>query len=63
MESRVRLLLIAAGLDWLKPQLEIRDSFDRFVARVDFACVAQRVIVEYDGADHLEAAPCGREAS
>lgn len=52
MESRLRLLLIAAGLGWLEPQYEIRDALGRFVARVDFAYVAQRVIVEYDGADH-----------
>jgi very-short-patch-repair endonuclease len=52
METRLRLLLVFAGLDWLEPQFEVFDKLGRFVARADLAFIAQRVIVEYDGADH-----------
>jgi very-short-patch-repair endonuclease len=52
MESRLRLLLVRAGLDGLQPQYIVRTASGGFVARVDLAYVAARVIVEYDGAWH-----------
>jgi hypothetical protein len=52
METRLRLLLVLAGLDWLQPQYIVLDADRTFVARADLAFVAERVIVEYDGADH-----------
>ena len=52
MESRLRLLLVLAGLDGLEPQYVVRTASGSFVARVDLAYVAARVIVEYDGAWH-----------
>jgi very-short-patch-repair endonuclease len=46
--------LIRAGLPRPESQVEIRDAYDGFVARVDFAYVPQRVVIEYDGAWHWQ---------
>jgi hypothetical protein len=54
METRVRLLLVLAGLPRPTSQLIVRDARGLFVARVDFAYEEQRLIVEYDGALHWE---------
>lgn len=53
METRLRLLLIFAGLTGLEPQYEVLNRTGGFLARVDFAYVAQRVVVEYDGTWHF----------
>lgn len=50
MESWTRVVLALDGL-FPTPQLEIRDE-QGFVARVDLAFAAQRVAVEYEGAEH-----------
>lgn len=54
MESRVRVMLVCAGLAAPVPQLVISDGAGRFVARVDLAWPDQRLVVEYDGSHHLE---------
>jgi very-short-patch-repair endonuclease len=52
MESRLRLLLAFAGLTGFDPQYTVKDRDGKFVARVDFAYVHAKLIVEYDGAHH-----------
>ena len=59
-ESRVRLLLVQAGLSPV-PQYTVRDGEGRFVARVDLAFPELRVAVEYDGAWHAEGAQFRRD--
>jgi len=49
LETRARVLMHLAALPAPVPQLVIRDEKGRFVARVDFAFVAARVVVELDG--------------
>jgi hypothetical protein len=51
METRLRLLLLRAGLPCPQPQWEVRDDMGKFVARLDFAWPAQRAAIEYDGAE------------
>jgi very-short-patch-repair endonuclease len=54
METRLRMLFVFAGLTGFEPQFEVTDARRRFLGRVDFAFVAQRLIVEYDGSHHWE---------
>ncbi|MFG1775314.1 DUF559 domain-containing protein [Micromonospora sp. NPDC049048] len=54
METRLRLLLLDAGLPPPTPQHDVRDAAGRFVGRVDLAWPALRVAVEYDGDHHRE---------
>jgi Protein of unknown function (DUF559) len=56
METRLRLLLLDAGLGPLTAQHDVLDLRGRFVARVDLAWPALRVAVEYDGDHHRERA-------
>lgn len=49
LESLLRVLLVQNGLTPDHTQLEIRDERGRFVARVDFAWLRARLIVEADG--------------
>ena len=51
MESRLRLLLVLAGLPVPVVQHEVRDR-GRLVARVDLAYPELRLVVEYDGGVH-----------
>jgi hypothetical protein len=55
-ESRLRVVLTLAGLPPGAVQLVLRDAADRFVARVDLAYPAARVVVEYDGDHHRQPA-------
>lgn len=50
LESRVRAEILAAGLPEPVLQHEVRDAQHRFVARVDLAWPARRLLVEADGA-------------
>ena len=54
MESRLRMLLVLAGLPRPEAQVDIRDHWHRFVARVDLYYRAQRVAIEYDGGLHRD---------
>jgi hypothetical protein len=54
METRVRLLLIFAGLPRPQAQLAVTDPAGLFVARADLGYEEQRLLVEYDGAFHWE---------
>ncbi len=53
MESRLRVLLILAGLPRPTVQLQFFDEFGREVARVDLAFPEWLVAVEYEGGHHL----------
>ncbi|MEV4492213.1 DUF559 domain-containing protein [Micromonospora coxensis] len=56
METRLRLLLLDAGLGPVTAQHDVLDARGRFVGRVDLAWPALRVAVEYDGDHHRERA-------
>ncbi|MEU7999145.1 DUF559 domain-containing protein [Micromonospora sp. NPDC049060] len=56
METRLRLLLLDAGLPPAIAQHDVRDADGRFVGRVDLAWPTLRVAVEYDGDHHRERA-------
>ncbi|MGW5673249.1 endonuclease domain-containing protein [Micromonospora sp. NPDC003776] len=56
METRLRLLLLDAGLGPLTAQHDVLDGRGRFLARVDLAWPALRVAAEYDGDHHRERA-------
>ncbi|MEU4639191.1 DUF559 domain-containing protein [Micromonospora sp. NPDC023814] len=56
METRLRLLLLDAGLPPPTAQHDVLDARGRFVGRVDLAWPALRVAVEYDGDHHRERA-------
>jgi hypothetical protein len=51
-ESRVRLLLLAAGLPRPETQIEFTDEFGMARIRVDMGWREWRVAVEYDGVQH-----------
>ncbi|MGK5444261.1 DUF559 domain-containing protein [Micromonospora sp. URMC 105] len=54
METRLRLLLLDAGLPPATAQHDVLDARGRFVGRVDLAWPGLRVAVEYDGDHHRE---------
>jgi very-short-patch-repair endonuclease len=54
METRLRHLLIAAGLPRPTAQHVVRDSTGAFVARLDLAYLGPRLAIEYDGAFHWD---------
>lgn len=54
METRLRLLLVQAGLPRPEAQVEIRDGWHRFIARVDLFYRAERLAIEYDGGLHRD---------
>lgn len=53
-ESRVRMLLVLAGLPEPRVNVEIRDEEGVVIVRVDLAYEEVRLAVEYDGRQHLE---------
>jgi hypothetical protein len=62
METRIRLVLVLAGLSPPTAQYVVRDPAGYFIARVDLAYPAARLVIEYDGRDsHLEPAAFLRE--
>jgi very-short-patch-repair endonuclease len=52
-ETRLRLLIIDAGLPEPMVNYEIRDRFGRFLALGDLVYPGWKVLVEYDGAHHF----------
>jgi very-short-patch-repair endonuclease len=54
METRLRWLLIQAGLPRPEVQTNLRDSKARFIGRADLYYPAARLVLEYDGGIHRE---------
>ena len=54
METRLRMLLVNAGLPRPEAQHVVLDAAGDFVARLDLAYLSPRVAIEYDGAFHWE---------
>ena len=54
METRLRWLLIQAGLPSPAVQQNLRDRESRFVGRADLSYTQARLVVEYDGGNHRE---------
>lgn len=54
METRLRWLLIQAGLPRPEVQTNLRDSRARFIGRADLFYPAAKVVLEYDGGNHRE---------
>ncbi|WP_149361601.1 DUF559 domain-containing protein [Lolliginicoccus suaedae] len=52
-ETRLRLLIVRAGLPRPRTQRVIRDEHGLFIARADLAWPEWKVAVEYDGAHHF----------
>jgi very-short-patch-repair endonuclease len=54
METRLRWLLIRAGLPPPEVQTDLHDSTGRFVGRADLYYPAAALVLEYDGGNHRE---------
>jgi hypothetical protein len=54
METRLRMLIVLAGLPEPEVNLSIRDVDGRPLRRYDLCWPSVRVIVEYDGRHHIE---------
>lgn len=54
METRLRMLIVLAGLPEPEVNHKIRDEHGRVVRRFDLSYPALRLIVEYDGRPHIE---------
>jgi very-short-patch-repair endonuclease len=54
METRLRMLLVLAGLPRPEVQVSIHDDQGRFVGRPDLLYRLQRLAIEYDGANHRD---------
>jgi very-short-patch-repair endonuclease len=54
METRLRLLLMLAGLPRPQTQVRLHDDRGRFLGRVDLFYPASRLAIEYDGGTHRD---------
>jgi len=54
METRLRWLLLEAGLPRPDVQVNLRDDGGHFVGRADLYYPAARLVIEYDGGNHRE---------
>ena len=54
METRLRMLIVLAGLPEPEVNFKIRDEDGRVRRRLDLSYPALRLIVEYDGRQHIE---------
>jgi Protein of unknown function (DUF559) len=54
MESRLRMLLVLAGLPRPEVQVSIYDDRDHFLGRPDLLYPVQRLAIEYDGGNHRD---------
>jgi very-short-patch-repair endonuclease len=54
METRLRILLVMAGLPRPEVQVSINDERGRFLGRPDMLYRRQRLAIEYDGGNHRD---------
>ena len=54
METRLRWLLIQAGLPRPQVQTNLHDAIGRFVGRADLYYPSARLVIEYDGVNHRD---------
>jgi very-short-patch-repair endonuclease len=54
METRLRHLLLTAGLPAPEVQAELRDAQNRLLGRADLFYRDARLVIEYDGANHRD---------
>src|SRR5260370_1807578 len=54
METRLRMLLMLAGLPRPEAQVSIQDDQGRFLGRPDLFYGLQRLAIEYDGGNHRD---------
>jgi len=54
METRLRWLLLEAGLPRPQVQVPLHNSAGRFVGRADLYYPAARLVIEYDGGNHRD---------
>ncbi len=54
METRLRMLLMIAGLPRPEAQVSIKDDQGRFLGRPDLFYGLQRLAIEYDGGNHRD---------
>jgi very-short-patch-repair endonuclease len=54
METRLRWLLLEAGLPHPEVQFDMRDADGRFVGRADLYYPGPRLVIEYDGVNHRD---------
>jgi very-short-patch-repair endonuclease len=54
MESRLRMLLVTAGLPKPEVQIDVHDDRGRFLGRPDLLYPRQRLAIEYDGGNHRD---------
>jgi very-short-patch-repair endonuclease len=54
MESRLRMLIVLAGLPEPEVNFKIRDEFGNVLRRLDLSYPWLKLIVEYDGRQHVE---------
>jgi very-short-patch-repair endonuclease len=54
METRLRWLLIEAGLPHPEVQTDLRDGNEQFVGRADLYYPSARLVLEFDGGNHRE---------
>ena len=54
METRLRWLLITAGLPAPEVQVDLHDGAGEFIGRADLYYPAARVVIEYDGGNHRD---------
>jgi hypothetical protein len=54
METRLRMLLVLAGLPRPKAQISLHDDHGWFLGRADLYYPERRLVIEYDGATHRD---------
>jgi very-short-patch-repair endonuclease len=54
METRLRMLLVLAGLPRPEVQLPLHDDHGRFLGRPDLLYRERRLVIEYDGGNHRD---------
>jgi len=54
METRLRWLLLQAGLPRPEVQKNLHDPSGRFIGRADLYCPVARLVIEFDGSNHRD---------